>query len=340
MRMALLGFGHVGRRFAEHLLGPYAVALKARGVTPVVSGIATSRHGMAVDPEGLPLRRCLEAVRKGRDLGVFHRGEAIPSTREFIARVKADVLLELTPLDPRRGEPATAYVKQGLRRGLHVITANKGPVAFARGSLLRLAARHGVSFRHEGAVMDGVPVFNLFERCLPGTRILGFRGTLNSTTSHVLSRMGEGASLPEAVREAQALGIAEADPSNDLEGWDSAVKGCAIARALMGASVRPDGVSRKGVSGLSAARIRKDARGGVRWRLVVRGRRVSGRVAVSVAPEAIGPGDPLGGEGADAALFLQTDLVGEIGIIERGGTIDQTAYALLSDLLALVGERS
>ncbi len=102
------------------------------------------------------------------------------------------MLIEVTPLDPRQGQPATAHVRAALRRGLHVITANKGPVAFGRRGLLALARRRGREFRHEGAVMDGTPVFNLLERCLPGVAVRAFRGTLNSTTSLVLAAMESG----------------------------------------------------------------------------------------------------------------------------------------------------
>jgi homoserine dehydrogenase len=219
-----------------------------------------------------------------------------------------------------------------------VVTANKGPVAFALRPLKALAARKRRLFLHEGAVMDGTPVFNLVERCLPGCRILGFRGTLNSTTNLVISRMEEGLTASAAVKEAQALGIAEADPENDLEGWDGAVKGCAIANALMGGATRPSQVERRGISGLSGRDVRRALREGCRLRLVVRGTRQRGRVRVSVVPERIPFGDPLSGSGPDAALVLETDLVGEIGVLERGATVDQTAYALLSDLLHVVRE--
>jgi homoserine dehydrogenase len=221
---------------------------------------------------------------------------------------------------------------------MHVVTVNKGPVAFAHRRLKALAARKKRHFLHEGAVMDGTPVFNLAERCLRGARILGFRGTLNSTTNLVLSRMEEGLTTSAAVKEAQALGIAEADPRNDLEGWDAAVKGCALANALMGASVRPSQVRRRGIAGLTGLDARRAARAGTRLRLVVRGVREKGRVRVSVAPERIPFGDPLSGSGPDAALVLETDLMGEIGVFERGATVDQTAYALLSDLLQVVRE--
>jgi homoserine dehydrogenase len=186
--------------------------------------------------------------------------------------------------------------------------------------------------------MDGTPVFNLAERCLRGARVVSFRGTLNSTTNLVLSRMEEGLTASAAVREAQALGIAEADPRNDLEGWDAVVKGCALANALMGASVRPTQVRRRGIAGLSGLDARRAVRAGTRLRLVVRGERTGGRVRVSVGPERVPFGDPLSGSGPDAALVLETDLMGEIGVFERGATVDQTAYALLSDLLQVVRE--
>jgi len=338
VRIALLGFGNVGRRFAERLRGPYARALRAEGARVRVTGIATARHGLAIDPRGLDLARAVRLGRHGRPLAPLHRGAPVVDVRAFIARVPADVLVEVTTLDPRSGQPAIAHVQKALGRGMHVVTANKGPVAFALRSLKALAERKKRLFLHEGAVMDGTPVFNLAERCLHGARILSFRGTLNSTTNLVLSRMEEGLTAEAAVKEAQRLGIAEANPANDLEGWDAAVKGCAIANGLMGASVRPAQVRRRGIAGVTTADMRRALRTGTRLRLVVRGVRQGRRVLVSVAPERIPLGDPLSGSGPDAALVLETDVMGEIGVFERGATVDQTAYALLSDLIQVVRE--
>ena len=338
LRLALVGFGNVGRRFGEQLRGPYARALKAEGARVRVTGIATARHGIAIDPRGIGIGRALRLVAEGRSLDPLHDGRRVPDVRAFMARVPADVVVEITPLDPRRGQPAIDHVRQALGRGMHVVTANKGPVAFAHRRLKALAARKKRLFLHEGAVMDGTPVFNLAERCLRGARIVGFRGTLNSTTNLVLSRMEEGRTVAAAVKEAQTLGIAEADPGNDLEGWDAAVKGCALANALMGASVRPSQVRRRGITGLTGLDVRRAVRAGTRLRLVVRGVRGGRRVRVSVAPERIPFGDPLSGSGPDAALVLETDLMGEIGVFERGGSVDQTAYALLSDLLQVIRE--
>lgn len=335
LRIAFVGFGHVGRRFAERLSGPFGRAFRAAGIRPLVTGIATARHGVAAAPAGLPIERCLAALRAGRSLDCLPRGGFQGAVSDYIGSVPADVLVEITPLDPQNGEPAITHCRLALRRGLHVVTANKGPVAFALRRLAALAVRHRVQFRYEGAVMDGAPIFNLAALCLPGARVLGFRGVLNSTTSHVLSRMEEGRSAASALAEMQAAGIAEADPRHDLLGWDAALKACALANALMGASVRPRDVGRRGITGIGPSQIRRAARAGRRIRLVARGRRVGGRVAVSVAPRALALGDPLAASGPDAVLILETDLMGEIGVIERGATVDQTAYALLSDLLSI-----
>ena len=337
LRLALLGFGSVGRSFAELLSGSYGRALRAAGVRPRITGIATARHGLAIDPRGLPVRRCLALVRSERALDSLHRGPRLDGGRDFIRNVPADVLLEITTLDPRTGQPALGHVRAALRRGLHVVTANKGPVAFGLASLESLARRHDRHFLYEGAVMDGTPVFNLVRRCLPAVRVLGFRGALNSTTTRILSAMEAGSSAAEALREVQATGVAEADPTYDTEGWDAAVKGCALANALLGARLTPPQVRRRGIGSVTPARLRAAQRAGERIRLVVRGTRTARGVRVSVAPERLPLGDLLVTAGADGVLLLETDLMGEVGVWEGIAGVDQTAYALLSDLLTLIG---
>jgi len=337
-RIALVGFGNVGRRFAELLPGPYAGAFRALGLRPVVTGIATGRHGLAIDPRGLPLARALRLVRSGHRLDALHRAAPLRDAMAFVRDVPADALVEISPLDPRHGQPAVRHVRAALDRGLHVVTANKGPVAFALRRLRALARSRGVAFRYEGAVMDGTPVFNLVERCLPGTRVTGFRGVLNATTTRILARMEEGLPFADALREAQLAGIAEADPGNDIDGWDAAVKACALANALVGGDVRPRDVRRRGIRGIRPAHLAAARRAGACIRLVARGRRAGARLAVSVQPERLPSGDLLATEGADGILVLETDLMGEIGIWEGRGGVDQTAYALLSDLVAVAAD--
>jgi homoserine dehydrogenase len=336
VRLALVGFGNVGRRFAELLRGPYGRILRRAGVEARVTGIATARHGSAIDGRGLSLARCLGSLRSDQGLSGFHRGRPVASTADFIRRVPADVLLELTTLDPRSGQPAIRHVRTALHRGLHVITANKGPAACGLRSLSTLARKKRRRFLFEGAVMDGTPVFNLVARCLPGARVLGFRGMLNTTTARILSGMENGTSFAAALRAMQLAGIAEADPANDVEGWDAAAKGCAIANALMGARVRPTDVERRGIAAITERDVRRAVGQGCRLRLVVHGERIRGRVRVRVAPEALPVDDPLVSRGSDGVLILETDLMGEIGILEGPSGVDQTAYAILSDLMALI----
>lgn len=336
VRLALAGFGAVGRAYARNLLGAFGRDLRWRGVEPRVTAIASGRHGMVIDPGGLDLRRALALAEANRDLAPLHRGPSLVDTLDLVRRVPADVLFELTPLVPATGRPALDHARAALRRGLHVITANKGTVACGGVALRRLAARHGVSFRYEGTVLDGLPVFNLVERCLPGARVLGFRGLVNSTTTRILSRMEEGATFEAALAEVQAAGVAEADASNDLEGWDAAVKGCVLASALLGASVRPAQVERRGILGIGPAALAAAHAAGLRLRLIVRGRREGRRVRVSVAPETVPQDDVLVSRGADGVVVLETDLMGEIGLWEGRGGVDQTAYALHADLVAVL----
>jgi homoserine dehydrogenase len=337
VRLALIGFGHVGRRLAELLGGPYGRILRRAGVEARVTAIATGHHGLAVDPRGLPLTRALRLARAGRPLAPLHRGRPVTSTGALIERAPYDVLIELSPLEPLTGGPASAHIAAALRRGRHVITANKGPVAHAARRLSGLARRHGVRFLHEGAVMDGFPVFNLAGRCLRGVTVRGFRGVLNSTTTRILSRMEAGVPFDVALGEAQAAGVAEADPVFDLDGWDAAVKACALANALMGASLRPADVERVSVREVSAQAVARAVLEGKRWRLVARARREGRRVTARVAPEELPLGDLLVSDGADGVLVLDTDLMGEVGLWEGAGGVDQTAYAVLSDLLEVMG---
>jgi homoserine dehydrogenase len=339
VRLALVGFGHVGRRFAELLGGPYGRILRRAGVEVRVTAIATGHHGLAVDPRGLSLKRALGLVRAGRSLEPLHRGRPVASTRAVIAAAPYDVLVELSPLEPHTGEPATAHAAAALRRGLHVVTANKGPVAHAARRLRALARRHGARFLHEGAVMDGLPVFNLAERCLRGVEVRALRGVLNATTTRILARMEAGVPFDVALSEVQAAGVAEADPTFDLDGWDAAVKTCALANALMSASLSPADVERVSVREVTAQAVARAALEEKRWRLVARVRRDGGRVTARVAPEELPLGDLLVADGADGVLVLDTDLMGEVGLWEGAGGVDQTAYAVLSDLLELVGPR-
>jgi homoserine dehydrogenase len=184
--------------------------------------------------------------------------------------------------------------------------------------------------------MDGVPIFNLVRETLPALHVLGFRGVVNSTTNFILTAMEEGQPFEEALVEMQARGVAEADASLDVDGWDAAAKTAALANVLLGANITPKDVDRHGIGPDTGLLARSARAAGTRVKLVARAERQGRRVTARVALEELRGDDLLAGlEGQQNALVLKTDLLEEIAIVQRGGSLTQTAYALLSDLIAV-----
>jgi homoserine dehydrogenase len=282
----------------------------------------------------IDLDEAVACIERGQPLAALDGVTPVPDAFGVIADCEADLIFETSPLDPVAGEPATSYIRLALARGLHVVTANKGPLAFAYRELSALAAEYDAQFRFEGTVMDGTPVFNLAESCLPAADVLGFAGLLNSTTNIILSGMEAGVSFADALAEAQRRGIAEANADFDIEGWDAAVKAVALANVLMRADARPSDVARRGIRGITPEELREAEAAGCAIRLVARGERVQGSVRLTVAPERVPLASALGAaRGASNALTLKTDLMGELTILESDPGVEQTAYALLSDML-------
>lgn len=247
LNLALVGFGHVGRAFARLLLDRRSWFLREFGLEWKITGIATKSHGMCIDPNGLALAKILHSWKRSSNLDRYHSGPVCASTTDFVRQCGADVLFEMSILD-LSGEPASSYIREALRAGLHVVTTNKGPAATHFRQLTRLARLRGVRFLYEGTVMDGAPVFNLVRQTLPATRIRSLRGILNSTTNYILTQMEQGAPFEGALRYAQERGIAEADSSLDLDGWDSAAKLSLLIQAMMGGHVKPSEIQRTGIS--------------------------------------------------------------------------------------------
>ncbi len=339
LTLALVGLGHVGRRFLRLLT---EVADRLDFDWRLVA-IATRRHGSVVDPTGIDVTRALTTVTSSLSLD---RLDAAPRERSGIDVIRqvtgalADeagegtlVVVETTVLDIDRGEPAIAHVRSSLEGLAHVVTTNKGPAAFAYDALDALAESVDRVLFFEGAVMDGVPVFNLVRETLPAVGIEGFRGVINSTCQYVLAQMERGVALDEAVAEMQSRGIAEADPSHDLDGWDAAAKTAALVNVLMAGRITPHDVTRTGIRDISPREVSEALAMGRRIRLVASASHRAGRLEAHVEPELLDPGDPLAALGdAENALYLHTDLLGDIGIVQRGSSVTHTAYAILSDL--------
>ncbi len=240
-------------------------------------------------------------------------------------------MVELTTLNPATGEPAISHIRAAFARRMHVVTANKGPIAHAYSALAGEARAAGVQFRFESSVMDGAPVFNLVRHTLPAAKIRGFVGVLNSTTNVVIETMGKGRTLAEGIDEARRLGITEADASYDIDGWDAAAKTAALANVLLDARVTPLDVDRRGIARLTPEKVLKLKSEGKTIRLVSRARAGGKmRVRAEVMPE----GDILASaRNTSSLLLLDTDLMGTIGMLEIDPGVQQTAYGVFSDLV-------
>jgi homoserine dehydrogenase len=346
--LALIGFGNVARCFVSLLDERREWLVAHHGLECRIVAIATARHGAVWKADGLEARAAVERLKGGGslpDLQVTHGASRLADSFDAIGRVArstADlrIVVETTTLDIRAGQPAIDHVTHAMDGGCDVVTANKGPAAFAYDDLQRRAHGAGVSFLFEGAVMDGIPLFNLVRETLPAVRILGFRGVVNSTTNHILTALEDGEAFAPALARMQADGIAEADPSLDVDGWDAAAKAAALANVLMNARTTPHHVDRTGIGPSTAVRAVEAKRQGRRLRLVASAQRDGDEIRVVVRPVELPKEDLLAGlRGMANALVLQTDVLGEIAICQFEGGLTQTAYALFSDIMTVARRR-
>jgi homoserine dehydrogenase len=336
INFAFIGFGHVGRAFARLLIERRKWLLREYGIEGKITGVATKNHGTAIDHNGLPIRKILGSWKRHSNLDYFHNGPVCVSSTDFIRQCGADVLFEMSVLD-LSGEPAATYIREALGAGLHVITTNKGAVATHFRQLTGLARLRGVRFLYEGTVMDGAPVFNMLRQTLPATRIRSLRGILNSTTNYILTQMEQGTSFESALEYATNAGIAEADPSLDLDGWDSAAKLSILIQAMMGGRVKPKDVERSSITEETGRIVRAAIRRDRRLRLVARAYRQGGRVIGKVELQELEIFDPLAAiRGLSNILILNTDTMRELALVENNPSVDQTAFALFSDLISLL----
>ncbi len=337
----MLGYGHVAQALLPLLASRSQWLASELGIRPVINGIGTRSRGYYLHPEGID---AAQLARQPDPLQSFsEQASRVDTASTFIAAGKAagaQILLELTTLNPRDGQPALMHVQSALGSGLDVITANKGPVAFALSELQSLARARHVQFRYESTVMDGLPIFNLVQFSLPAVDITGFRALLNTTSSLVLSMIEQGYSLEEGIHRAQELGVAEADPWYDLDGWDAVMKTTILANALLDGQLTPQQVTREGIRNVSPDDIRAAARVGTPIRLVSQGSRNNGVLTAEVRPRPLSQDDILHtGKGATSVIALETAAMGTITLVEHEPLVLQTAYGVLSDLITVLRQR-
>ena len=255
----------------------------------------------------------------------------------WLAAADADVLFEATSLNVENGQPAVNHIRAALDHGAHAITANKGPIVHAYRELRDLAAERGKQFLFESTVMDGVPIFSLFDQ-LPAIHLKGFHGILNSTTNVMLGQMEQGLSFEQALKKAQELGVAETDASHDIDGWDAAVKTAALINVLMDYPIKLEQIRRDGIRHLTPQALRTARRDGWAFKLVCRAKRVGNEVQASVQPEKVLSALPMARiNDTSSYIYFNTDIFPGLAITEENPGLYATAYGMLADFVRAVG---
>jgi homoserine dehydrogenase len=329
MRIILVGWGVVGQSFAQIITQRKRELARKYGFRPRIVAIV-DKKGAAINPKGLDLEEMLALKKeKGTVSASSQHGRPGMSALEAIESVEAEAMVEVTPTNIETAEPGLSYIKAAFRTGKHVVTTNKGPLALALPALAELADYNRVQLRFSGTVGAGTPILEFAKNCLQGDRIVSIKGILNGTTNYILSQMDEKhITFDEALKEAQKLGYAEADPTMDVDGYDAAAKLVIMANWIMDRKVTIKDVKIRGIRNVSAQNIEDAAKKGCTIKLIG-----SIEETLKVEPTQISKHDPLAVDGALNAVTFVSESAGEQTIIGLGAGGTETASAVLRDLL-------
>ncbi|WP_332693123.1 homoserine dehydrogenase [Halalkalibacter lacteus] len=341
-KLALIGFGGVGQGFVEILREKGMKLSKDHQIDFKIVSICDLYKGSIHHSEGLCLEDVMAAIKEKGSLDSYPDQPGLVrgwSSQETITKTNADSIVEMTFTDVATGQPAIDHCKWAFSNKKNVVMTNKGPVALAYETLSKLARENGVQWLFEGAVMSGTPALRLPEATLTGNKITEIRGILNGTTNYMLMRMEEGLDYNEALKEAQVLGYAEADPTADVKGYDVLYKVLILANVVLGYPLKRNEVICKGISELTIHDIEKAKMLQKCWKLIGSLTVTENGLKAAVQPEMVPFDDPLAGvSGAMNAITYTCDLSGPITLIGAGAGIKETGFAVLIDLIQI--ERS
>ena len=332
MRIILCGFGVVGQSFAK-LLESRSEDLYARyGLKPRIVGVF-DRNGSATDASGLDISRLIDAKKKYNSVKKYSETKNNASGIEMINDLEAEVLIETTQSNYKDAEPGMAHIVNAMKRSMHVISVNKGPLALAFPSLMELADYNRVLFRFSGTVGGGTPILDFARKSLRGERIISFDGILNGTTNYILTNMADGMSFNDALSDAKQKGYVEADESLDLDGLDAAAKLVILANWIMGMKVTMPDIKITGIRKMDDTDIKHAAEKNCAIKLIA-----SCNKELNVAPKEIAIDDPLCVSGTLNAISFTSEHSGTQTIIGRGAGGIETASSILRDLIDIRNE--
>ena len=337
-KLAFIGFGNVARSLVRLLERKRDLLNQEYNITYSVTGIATGRHGFAVNPNGLDVQQAMVLVENKE--AIFPLSSLpVQDSLAVIEQSQTDFMFENSPVNYDTGQPAIDHAKAALNAGMHVSTANKGTVVHAFQELTALASSKNKKFMFESTVLGGTPVFSTFREAMPGAELISFKGIINATTNMILSRMEEGESFTDAVKYCQNIGLAETDPSGDVDGWDASIKVAALATVLMNTPLKPQDVERTGIGEITFEMVNQAKLDGKRWKLVASAERVGNHIKARVAPELVDASSSLYGMmGSSTGLTFRTDVLPDysVTVSEREGMKggpEETAYGLFADFV-------
>jgi homoserine dehydrogenase len=336
-KLGLIGFGTVGQGLAEILRDRGAFLQEKLGFEAQIVAISGLSKGSLYHPDGLDTAKLLEVVKRTGKLDEYPDTPGLQrgwDSLKTIQESNADSIVEVSYTDIKTGQPAIDHCKAAFESGKNVVMSNKGPVALAYAELSALAQENGVRWGFEGTVMSGTPSIRMALTSLVGNDIREVRGIFNGTTNYILTRMEDELSYGAALKEAQALGYAEADPTADVEGYDAMGKVVIMANVVMGTPLTKEQVACRGISHLTEQDVHQAKTEGKRWKLIARVKREGDKVMASVGPELVPLTDPLANVmGATNAITYECDLSGPITLVGAGAGRTETGFALLIDLI-------
>ena len=309
--LALVGLGNVGRRFLRLLIERNDTLREKYGIAFSVHCVVDS-SGVAVSDDGFDLPGLLKHKVCGlklRELREFDEGLTLAVALD---RVQCEILLEASPVDLNTENPGLSNCRTGLEHGLHLVLANKAPLALAQAELDLLAAEVDVGILYSATFCGGLPVLNIVRRDMVCGKILGFRGIFNSTTNFILEEMLKGRSYADALSETQERGIAEADPSIDVGGWDTAAKLVIAANSIVDAMITLADVSVSGIENVQPDWLEQCRREGSVLKLVATAERIDAEWRFQVEPTPVPIASFLGScSGWEMAIEIQSDIYGK-----------------------------
>ena len=340
-KSVLVGVGSIGQRFLQILMDKQET-LNARYGLRLLLVAAVDSGGAALNDSGLDIHEVLRLKQTGTGVAAYPtNGIQGLTALDALEQAHADLLIELSPTNLQHGEPGLSAIAWSLANGMDVVTANKGPLVLSYQRLASLAAERGKSLLFSGAVAGGLPTVNIGRRDLAGARVLRVEGIFNTTTNYILLRMGEdGLSFEEALAEAQQAGVAEADPSLDIDGWDAANKLVIVANSVLGMPATLDDVSVEGIRGIRRDDLLRAKESGRAIKLLVTADPVADHYKLAVRPTELPLEHPLARLSKwQMGVVYTTDIMGAItAIIEDEGTT-ATAGAVLRDVIHTITAR-